>query len=102
VTTQNDEQGPAKKFRCDTCNRAFATRRDKERHKLDKHYPHRKLSSKDRPADLGPITCGYPDCNQSFSHEWNAKQHRRDVHGEPVETSEFSCRPCNLQHDGGG
>lgn len=74
-----------KTWRCDTCNRTFETFDAKRRHKLDKHMPHRKLSAKDRPANLGDIPCGISICNQTFKTEWNAAQHRRDAHGIDVD-----------------
>jgi hypothetical protein len=71
------------KYRCETCNKSFDSADAKQRHRLDKHMPHRKLSAADRPANLGPVACGYDGCNQSFASEWNATQHRRMAHGDP-------------------
>lgn len=67
-------------FRCNTCNKVFATPEAKQQHKMDTHQPHRRLSAEDRPRDRGTIACGYPGCDASFAHEWNAIQHRRDTH----------------------
>lgn len=74
-----------KTWQCDSCGKTFTTAAAKAKHRMDKHTPHRKLNSKDRPADLGPVLCGIDDCNQSFANEWNAQQHRRMVHGFPPE-----------------
>jgi hypothetical protein len=70
--------------RCEPCNRSFATPEAKHRHKMDKHQPHRRFDADVRPDQRGPIKCGYPRCRASFGNEWNATQHRRDVHGEAV------------------
>lgn len=69
-----------KTWRCDSCDRTFGSAAAKARHRMDVHIPHRKLNSKERPANLGNIPCGIDDCNQSFANEWNAKQHRKMVH----------------------
>ena len=75
-------------IRCNSCGKTFATQEDKYRHKIDKHQPHRKFSSQERPKDRGAIPCGYPMCETFFKTECNATQHRRDVHGElPERTS---------------
>jgi hypothetical protein len=68
------------RFLCTSCGKFFLSNEDKEQHRLHVHMPHRKLSSRDRPAALGPILCGYGGCNQSFKNEWNATQHRRMAH----------------------
>lgn len=69
-----------KRFRCTTCNRSFATQKDKSHHWRDKHAVYLKLSAKDRPSNLGPVPCGIGNCGQSFANEWNAIQHRSAVH----------------------
>lgn len=71
-------------YRCETCGKGFQTPKDKKRHRDDVHTPHLKLSSKDRPENLGDIPCGVDDCNQTFANKWNAIQHRRAVHGVSV------------------
>lgn len=80
------------KFICTGCGKFFESPEDKERHRIDVHAPHRKLSSKDRPADLGPVPCGYDGCNQSFANDWSATQHRQMVHGEPRSTPTIADR----------
>lgn len=80
---QNMIHAAEKPYRCDTCNRAFASPDDKARHRRDKHTPHLKLSAKERPINLGPVQCGVGDCPQSFANKWNAMQHRRAAHGVP-------------------
>lgn len=83
-----DERGwviQPKTWRCDTCGRTFDSFEAKRRHRLDKHTPHLKLSAKDRPANLGDVPCGL--CEQTFANEWNARQHRRAVHGTAHEQS---------------
>jgi hypothetical protein len=67
------------RFICTGCGKFFTSAKDKERHRHEVHTPHLKLSSRDRPALLGDVQCGY--CEQSFANEWNATQHRRMAHG---------------------
>lgn len=67
------------RFACTPCDKFFTSQEDKDRHKLDVHMPHRRLSSKDRPVDLGDVQCGH--CERSFANEWNAAQHRWMAHG---------------------
>lgn len=69
-------------IRCNSCGATFATEAAKAQHKIDKHQPHRRFNSRERPKERGPIACGYPRCGHFFKTEWNAAQHRRDVHGE--------------------
>lgn len=69
------------RFVCTSCGKFFVTQKDKDRHRNEVHTPYLKLSSKDRPAELGDVACGH--CEQSFANEWNAMQHRRAVHGIP-------------------
>ncbi len=83
VVAKIEEHGLAIRGRhiCTTCGKFFTSSGDKERHRLDVHMPHRKLSAKDRPANLGDFPCGLDGCNQTFANEFNAWQHRRDAHG---------------------
>jgi hypothetical protein len=80
-----DERGwviEPKVWRCEACAQEFKSWKARATHKMDKHTPHLKYlrqSSKDRPSNLGNVPCGH--CEQSFRNDWNAKQHRKMVHG---------------------
>lgn len=71
-------------IRCNTCGKTFDTQEAKAQHKIDRHQPHRRFSSSERPKERGAVPCGYPTCDATFKTEWNAAQHRRDAHGEMI------------------